>query len=429
MLWSRCRLTDDLERWVDPPYIFLPFSCQPTTYRQQCPCHFHSWPILPIPCSAQGQYCELNSSTSNLFTFSLKDQEWRSSGRLDWTRPNSDWMPVVEMGSCSEVAEVCSTLPRPSWKTLVMSRRLTTPQSKYRQHVSLALDRLILQLLSCRRLSQNLMWTLLPHPTPQKPTPTHKCQLAHQTPTPTSPTPNRWHQSHDMSPPLNGQLCHAAIHLYSIIHDIHAAAPPFNNRHVTVLSSINTNRYPCPVVLSSHISRGMNNAHCLTTATSLCAYNTHGCPWPDIYRINAPQHCYGTVSCLLSYLINHASPILSNELSNTSVWMLWNSFLFNLLHFIIVWSCGHYYKVWQLLGITPHCWLNAKPLLHTAYTQTLFLFSQTIFLHSYFLICSFFHTLSSYLLIFLSLTHLIAGLYSIGGYLDYILLDDKPGLV
>ena len=73
--------------------------------------------------------------------------------------------------------------------------------------------------------------------------------------------------------------------------------------------------------------------------------------------------------------------------------------------------------------------LNAKPLLYTAYTQTLFLFSQTIFLHSYFLICSFFHTLSFYLFIFLSLTHLIAGSYLIGGYLDYILLDDKPGLV
>ena len=66
--------------------------------------------------------------------------------------------------------------------------------------------------------------------------------------------------------------------------------------------------------------------------------------------------CYGTASCLISsYFINHASPILSNELSNTSVWMLWNSSLFNLLHLIIVWSCGHYYKVWQLLGITPRC--------------------------------------------------------------------------
>jgi len=51
---------------------------------------------------------------------------------------------------------------------------------------------------------------------------------------------------------------------------------------------------------------------------------------------------------ILSHLINHASPILSNELSNTyliSVWLLWNSSLFNLLYFIIVWSCGHYYKV------------------------------------------------------------------------------------
>ena len=141
-------------------------------------------------------------------------------------------------------------------------------------------------------------------------------------------------------------------------------------------------------------------------------------------------HCYGTASCLISsHLINHASPILSNELFNTSVWLLWNSSSFNLLHFIIVWSCGHYYKVWQLLGITPHCWLNAKPLLHTAYTQILSLFSQTIFLLNYFLICSFFHTLSSYLLIFLSLTHLIAGSYPIGGYLDHILLDDKPRLV
>jgi len=139
-----------------------------------------------------------------------------------------------------------------------------------------------------------------------------------------------------------------------------------------------------------------------------------------LHPFNPPANCYGTASCLLSYLINHASPILSNELSNTSVWMLCNSSLFNLLHFIIVWSCGYYYKVWQLLGITPHCWLNAKPLLHTAYTQTLSLFSQTIFLHSYFLICSFFHILSSYLLISDSsdsriISHWrISGGYSIG---------------
>ena len=42
-------------------------------------------------------------------------------------------------------------------------------------------------------------------------------------------------------------------------------------------------------------------------------------------RALLPGNCYGTAPCLiLSYLINHASPILSNELSNTyliSVWL------------------------------------------------------------------------------------------------------------
>jgi len=34
------------------------------------------------------------------------------------------------------------------------------------------------------------------------------------------------------------------------------------------------------------------------------------------------KYCYGTASCLIpSHLINHASPILSNELFNTSVWL------------------------------------------------------------------------------------------------------------
>ena len=36
--------------------------------------------------------------------------------------------------------------------------------------------------------------------------------------------------------------------------------------------------------------------------------------------------CYGTASCLISsHLINHASPILSNELSNTSVWLCYGT--------------------------------------------------------------------------------------------------------
>ena len=38
------------------------------------------------------------------------------------------------------------------------------------------------------------------------------------------------------------------------------------------------------------------------------------------------DHCYGTASCLISsHLINHASPILSNELSNTSVWLCYRT--------------------------------------------------------------------------------------------------------
>ena len=50
-------------------------------------------------------------------------------------------------------------------------------------------------------------------------------------------------------------------------------------------------------------------------------------------------------------------------------------------------------------------------------------------LYSYSAISLYVLSFTSYLLIFLSLTHLIAGSYPIGGYLDYILLDDKPELV
>jgi len=50
-------------------------------------------------------------------------------------------------------------------------------------------------------------------------------------------------------------------------------------------------------------------------------------------------------------------------------------------------------------------------------------------LHSYSAISLYILSFTSYLLIFLSLTHLIAGSYLIEGYLDHILLDDKPGLV
>ena len=171
------------------------------------------------------------------------------------------------------------------------------------------------------------------------------------------------------------------------------------------------------------------------TGTVSCGYwyrsqiFTWGLPVPftnsnDVLAWLKSPECYGTAPCLiLSHLINHASSILSNELSNTyliSVWLLWNSSLFNFLHFIIVWSCGHYYKVWQLLGITSYCLHSNLILIQPNYILTQ-LFPYMFFLSHL--------ILSSYLLIFLSLTHLIAGSYPIGGYLDHILLDDKPGIV
>jgi len=43
-------------------------------------------------------------------------------------------------------------------------------------------------------------------------------------------------------------------------------------------------------------------------------------------QLSANWNCYGTASCLISsHLINHAPPILSNELSNTSVWLCYET--------------------------------------------------------------------------------------------------------
>ena len=49
--------------------------------------------------------------------------------------------------------------------------------------------------------------------------------------------------------------------------------------------------------------------------------------YTDDYNTWKPEaNCYGTASCLISsHLINHASPILSNELSNTSVWLCYGT--------------------------------------------------------------------------------------------------------
>ena len=46
----------------------------------------------------------------------------------------------------------------------------------------------------------------------------------------------------------------------------------------------------------------------------------------DVNAAEMADACYGTASCLiLSHLINHAFPILSNELSNTSVWLCYKT--------------------------------------------------------------------------------------------------------
>ena len=43
---------------------------------------------------------------------------------------------------------------------------------------------------------------------------------------------------------------------------------------------------------------------------------------------SSKRKCYGTASCFIpSHLINHASPILSNKLSNTSVWLCYETAL------------------------------------------------------------------------------------------------------
>jgi len=56
------------------------------------------------------------------------------------------------------------------------------------------------------------------------------------------------------------------------------------------------------------------------TPNAVAACNGHGSPG------EIEQICYRTVSCLISsHLINHASPILSNELSKTSVWLCYGT--------------------------------------------------------------------------------------------------------
>ena len=59
---------------------------------------------------------------------------------------------------------------------------------------------------------------------------------------------------------------------------------------------------------------------CSGSAKSLCT-GSHPRAIPGVLG-----HCYRTASCIISsHLINHASPILSNELSNTLVWLCYGT--------------------------------------------------------------------------------------------------------
>jgi len=63
---------------------------------------------------------------------------------------------------------------------------------------------------------------------------------------------------------------------------------------------------------------------CFGLASSAGVHRIIGDAGADLMR--AHGICYGTASCLIpSHLINHASPILSNELSNTSVWLCYGT--------------------------------------------------------------------------------------------------------
>ena len=127
---------------------------------------------------------------------------------------------------------------------------------------------------------------------------------------------------------------------------------------------------------------------------------THPKLHPHANIATVEDDCYGTASCLISsHLINHASPILSNELSNTSVWLLWNSSLFNLLHL----------SLFGLVDIVIR-FDSCLALLHTADSMpshyfillTLKPYPYSAKLYSYTAISLYILSFTPYLLIFLS---------------------------
>lgn len=66
-------------------------------------------------------------SGSAVFSRSLSAHASRAAAwGLEPTEPNSDCTPAMALKSCSEAAELRSTLPSASWKTLVISKSPTT---------------------------------------------------------------------------------------------------------------------------------------------------------------------------------------------------------------------------------------------------------------------------------------------------------------
>ena len=121
-------------------------------------------------------------------------------------------------------------------------------------------------------------------------------------------------------------------------------------------------------------------------------------PLPS-YQMNYPTlqfGCYGTALYLIFYILS----------------------LFDLVDIIIRFdSCLALLHTADSMLSHYFILLTLKPYPYSAKLYSYSAFSLYVF------------SFTPYLLIFLSLTHLIAGSYPIGGYLDYILLDDKPGLV
>jgi len=154
---------------------------------------------------------------------------------------------------------------------------------------------------------------------------------------------------------------------------------------------------------------GIGTGHKFLPEGYLCHSLTVMMSWPGSRALSVMEQ-----PLVLSYLILSTMPLPSYQMNYlTLIWFQFGCYetALYLIFYILL--------LFGLVDIIIR-FDSCLALLHTAYTQTLSLFSQTIFLLSYFLICSFFHILSSYLLISDSsdsriISHWrISGLYLIG---------------